>query len=231
VTSTADDALEIALDRAADVPLGVQLAWALRSRIRSGTLSAGDRLPALHRLAAETGVNANTVRAVYQRLEQDGLVATRHGSGTFVTGGGPPAAQGALAQLAGDAARAAREAGVDPRELAAALYMGGEPPPRADREAAARRRLRAQIAALEHALSAARGRKPTRGGAAPSAAPRPRLLSAAELAQQRDELLRRLAEAHAGAEQPGGPPGSEPPPRRRRAPTRKAALRPAPRAT
>ncbi|MBS1868773.1 MAG: hypothetical protein JSS99_03835, partial [Actinobacteria bacterium] len=73
---------------------------------------------------------------------------------------------------------------------------------RADGEAAARRRLRAQIAALEHALSAL-GARPA---AAPEPAagersqrtPRPRLPSAAELAAQRDELLRRLAEAHVG---------------------------------
>lgn len=119
-----DASLDIRLDRDADVPLGVQLTWALRARIESGALAAGERAPGLQRLAAEVGVNVNTVRAVYQRLEQEGLVTTRHGSGTFVTG-----ARGdrrALAQLAAEAARAAREAGLDPRELAAALYAGPE---------------------------------------------------------------------------------------------------------
>jgi DNA-binding transcriptional regulator YhcF (GntR family) len=207
----ARDALAIALDRDADVPLGVQLAWALRARILAGTLGPGDRLPPLHRLAGETGVNANTVRAVYQRLEHDGLVTTRHGSGTFVTGGGELAERGALTRLAAEAARAAHEAGVDPRELAAALYMGGDSPAGApvDAEASARRRLRAQIAALEQALSertAARTRSAAITQAGPGRAPQPRLLSAAELTQQRDELLRRLAEAHAdddGDERPG----------------------------
>ena len=202
VNPAASDALEIALDRDADVPLGVQLAWALRARILAGTLATGDRLPPLHRLAAETGVNANTVRTVYQRLEQDGLVTTRHGSGTFVTGSGERSGSHALAQLAADTARAARDAGVDPRELAAALYMGGEAPAAApaDDEAAARRRLRAQIAALEHALSASTARHASAAADAADDGPpptaRPRLLSAAELAEQRDELLRRLAEAH-----------------------------------
>lgn len=232
VTSAGSDALQIALDRDADVPLGVQLAWALRARILAGTLGPGARLPALHRLAAETGVNANTVRAVYQRLEQDGLVATRHGSGTFVTGGGEIAERGELSRLAADAARAAQEAGVDPRELAAALYMGGEPAAPVDPESAARRRLRAQISALELALSdltAHRAPRSTTASATPSPTPRPRLLSATELTEERDELLRRLAEAHAaddGGERPD-PPASK----RRRAPTHKPALRPAPRAT
>jgi DNA-binding transcriptional regulator YhcF (GntR family) len=202
VSPAASDALEIALDRDADVPLGVQLAWALRARILAGTLAPGDRLPALHRLAAETDVNANTVRAVYQRLEHDGLVTTRHGSGTFVTGRGEGAERDALAQLAADTTRAARDAGVDPRELAAAVYMGGEisPDPAADDEAATRRRLRTQIAALEHALSDLTARHASRASNTaddrPAPPPRPRLLSATELAEQRDELLRRLAEAH-----------------------------------
>lgn len=202
VSPATGDALQISLDRDADVPVGVQLAWALRARILAGTLAPGDRLPALHRLAAETGVNANTVRAVYQRLEHDGLVTTRHGSGTFVTGSGEQAEHGALARLTADTARAARTAGVDPRELAAALYMGGGAPAaaRAGGEAAARRRLRGQIAALEHALSNLTSRHAPRAAAAsddaPAPTPRPRLLGAAELAEQRDELLRRLAEAH-----------------------------------
>lgn len=202
VSPAAGDALNISLDRDADVPVGVQLAWALRARILAGTLAPGDRLPALHRLAAETGVNANTVRAVYQRLEHDGLVSTRHGSGTFVTGAGEGAERDALARLAADTARAARSAGVDRRELAAALYMGGGTPIAAPAggEAAVRRRLRAQIAALEHALSNLSARHAARAADAladgPPPRPRPRLLSAAELAEQRDELLRRLADAH-----------------------------------
>jgi DNA-binding transcriptional regulator YhcF (GntR family) len=204
VSPAASDALDIVLDRDADVPVGTQLAWALRARILAGTLAPGDRLPALHRLAADTGVNSNTVRAVYQRLEHDGLVATRHGSGTFVTSGGEPTGRDALARVAADAARAAREAGVDPRELAATLYVGGEAPTRrargSDGEAASRRRLRAQIAALEHALSELTARQASRtdpiADERPPRTPRPRLLGAAELAEQRDELLRRLAEAH-----------------------------------
>lgn len=200
----AGDALEIALDRGADVPVGVQLAWALRARILAGALGPGDRLPALHRLAAESGVNPNTVRAVYRRLEHDGLVTTRHGSGTFVSNAEAGRGQHALARLAADAARAAHDAGVDPRELAAALYVGGEAPapertPRSDDEAAARRRLRAQIAALEHALGQLTAHRAAGADGAADATPptpRPRLLSAAELAEQRDELLRRLAEAH-----------------------------------
>src|SRR5439155_10638081 len=110
----------IRIDREGDVPVGVQLAWALRGAIESGVLRPGDRLPPLRELAVEVGVNANTLRAAYARLEADGLIETRHGSGTYVTG---PHARRDLSALVGAASRAARDAGVDPRELAAALYV------------------------------------------------------------------------------------------------------------
>lgn len=221
--------LDIALDRDGEIPLGVQLAWALRTRIESGALAPGARLPGLQRLAEVVGVNANTVRAVYRRLEQDGLVATRHGSGTFVTGASGE--RRALAQLAAEAARAARAAGVDPREVATALYAGAEAQPGTDAAAAAeRRRLRAQIAALEQALSELTARHAASAEAAQpapraSAASGPRLPGDAELARQRDELLQRLAAAQAAREQPGERP-PDPPAARRRARAAAPRLRP-----
>src|SRR4051794_41486345 len=109
----------IRIDREGDVPVGVQLAWALRGAIASGVLRAGDRLPPLRELADEVGVNANTLRAAYARLESDGLVETRHGSGTYVAA----TAGRDLSPLVAAAARAARDAGADPRDLAAALYV------------------------------------------------------------------------------------------------------------
>jgi DNA-binding transcriptional regulator YhcF (GntR family) len=197
------DALDLALDRDADVPIGVQLAWALRARILAGELGAGARLPPLHRLAEALGVNPNTVRSVYQRLEQDGLVATRHGSGTYVRAA--PVARGALAQLAASAARTARDAGVDPRDLAAALYVGAREPGQPDAAAAERRRLRAQIAALEQALSDLLVRRPDLAPSPADAAPPPaaRLLDAAELEAQRDALVRLLAEVQRASEDAG----------------------------
>jgi len=231
--------MEIALDRDGDVPLGVQLAWALRARIESGALGAGERLPGLQRLAESVGVNANTVRAVYQRLEQEGLVATRHGSGTFVTGAG--GGRRALAQLAADAAHAARVAGVDPREVAAALYVGADAAgvaaaaPQTDASAdtpATRRRLRAQIAALEQALAELTARQAgataSPAAANPSRATGPRLPSASELERTRDELLQRLAAAQQSRERPDEDPSAGPAGARHRAEATARRLRPVP---
>ena len=43
-------------------------------------------------MATLAGVNVNTVRTVYGRLEQQGLLSSEHGRGTFVRGGTPAAA-------------------------------------------------------------------------------------------------------------------------------------------
>jgi DNA-binding transcriptional regulator YhcF (GntR family) len=183
------------VDRHAEIPVGTQLVWALRARIADGRLAPGERLPGVRELADRFAINANTARAIYQRLEREGLVESRQGTGTFV--GDAANERLGLGDLTADAARRARELGVDPRELAAALYVAPEPPPSAAGDPERRRQLRRQIAALEQALTEIESSNP--GLLAPPASgPRlagPRLLDVAELEQVRGRLMRRLAEA------------------------------------
>jgi DNA-binding transcriptional MerR regulator len=133
---------------------------------------------------------------VYQRLEQEGLIDSRQGTGTFVASvAQEPSAVG---QIAADAARQARKTGVDPREVAAALYVTAEPPLDAAAQAGERRReLRAQIAALEQALSEIQARHPSLipTPSKPLRHAGPRLLSVQELERVRTGLVRRLAAA------------------------------------
>jgi DNA-binding GntR family transcriptional regulator len=56
----------------------------LRRKLAENTWSAGDRLPSEPTLAAELGVSRVTIRAALSRLESEGLVNRRHGSGTYV---------------------------------------------------------------------------------------------------------------------------------------------------
>jgi len=195
---TRADLGNVAIDRDADVPIGVQLAWALRFRIGDGDLGPGQRLPGLRQLAQETGVNVNTVRAVYQRLEHEGLIDSQQGSGTFVAAA--PRRASAVGTIAASAAREARETGVDPREVAAALYASPTPTAQADGQAAQRRRsLRSQIGALERTLGEMEAAYP---GVAPALGEIPRdvgptLLSAEQLEQVRTHLVRRLASVQA----------------------------------
>jgi DNA-binding transcriptional regulator YhcF (GntR family) len=187
----------LAIDRKADVPIGVQLTWALRSRIAEGRFAAGQRLPGLRELAEATGVNVNTVRAVYQRLEQDGLIDRQQGSGTFVAAA--PQRAAAVGTITANAAHEARETGVDPREVAAALYVGDAAEPTEvagaeQSELARRRSLRGQIAAFERAIAELESDHP---GIAPAAARGrrgigPALLTVEELTHVRASLIRRL---------------------------------------
>lgn len=227
-------ALDIAVDRDAEIPIGVQLAWALRTRIRDGIFKPNDRLPGLREVAEATGVNVNTIRSVYQRLEQEGLIDSQQGSGTFVAS--TPRRASAVSTIAADAAREARETGVDPREVAAALYVSpGFTPPPADEAAERRRLLRGQIAALERTLVELEAKHP---GVAPPAAHAhkdtgPALLDAAALEQVRATLLRRLATVQAaidglGTQEARDEPEREPAPVSKRAPRARSALRPAP---
>jgi DNA-binding transcriptional regulator YhcF (GntR family) len=201
--------LGIVLDRDAEVPLGVQLAWALRARIHDGRLAPQERLPALRDLAEGLGVNTNTIRAVYQRLEHEGLLSSLQGSGTFVTAA--PRTGSAVSAIAAAAAHEARQTGVDPREVAAALYVApdGSDSTQEDDEQAARRRLRTQIAVLEQALAELEVRNPRLAriarahGRRPAAGPR--LLDTDELEQVRTELLRRIAAIQTAIDDPQAP--------------------------
>src|SRR5215210_2733980 len=104
--------LNIALDRGSDMPLGTQLAWQLRALIASGRLAEGERLPGVREMATLAEVNVNTVRTVYGRLSDEGLIVSEHGRGTFV--GERSRARDELARLAHEAAGTARAAGIDP---------------------------------------------------------------------------------------------------------------------
>ena len=77
-----------------DVPLYRQLYEQIASRIHSGELPRGRRLPATRELAGLLGLNRATVSAAYELLETDGLIAGQVGRGSFVRGDGPAAGPG-----------------------------------------------------------------------------------------------------------------------------------------
>lgn len=71
-------------DTGARLPKYHRIADALRNQIRTGTLKAGDRLPAETAIASEHGTSVPTVRQAMSVLRAEGLVQSRHGIGTFV---------------------------------------------------------------------------------------------------------------------------------------------------
>ena len=120
------DQTPFSADPGDELPVGVQLAWRLRALIAAGRLAAGDRMPSVRTLAGWAGVNVNTVRGVYARLEDEGLIVTRHGRGSFVAddAGGSPEVE----RIAAEAIEAAAEAGVDPRDVAIATLVSAALP-------------------------------------------------------------------------------------------------------
>lgn len=84
---------QLQVDRDSGVPIGTQLAWKLEQLIAAGSLGPEAQLPSVRGLAGAVGVNVNTVRSVYARLEERGLLSSEHGRGTFVR----PQDQGAAA--------------------------------------------------------------------------------------------------------------------------------------
>jgi GntR family transcriptional regulator/MocR family aminotransferase len=72
------------LDRQLQEPLGLQLQSELRTAIRSGRLSAGERLPSSRTLARELGISRGLALECYEQLQAEGYLVTRLGSATRV---------------------------------------------------------------------------------------------------------------------------------------------------
>jgi GntR family transcriptional regulator len=65
-------------------PLYQQLVDEIKTLIARGELAAGTLLPPVRQVASDLGVNLNTVAFAYRRLQQEGLIRVRHGSGAVV---------------------------------------------------------------------------------------------------------------------------------------------------
>jgi GntR family transcriptional regulator len=65
-------------------PVYVRVADWVESRIESGELKSGARLPAERELASDLGVAYDTVRRAAALLRERGLIVTVHGRGTYV---------------------------------------------------------------------------------------------------------------------------------------------------
>lgn len=192
------EANPFAIDPADEVPVGLQLGWRLRALIRTGELGAGERLPSFRQLAEWAGVNVGTVRAVYETLEADGLVVTRHGQGTFVAEGVEAAPQ--LEEIASDALRRAEEAGLGPRELAIVAMACAGLPAEESEVLEVRQELRRQIARLEAELASYTRHLKVDLPTAPKRAVA-HVAGVEELEQTRDTLIAQLAEAQRESEQ------------------------------
>ena len=68
-----------------DTPIYAQLITQIQQRIVSGALQPGERLPSVRDLAAEAGVNPNTMQRAMMEMEREELVHSQRTAGRFVT--------------------------------------------------------------------------------------------------------------------------------------------------
>jgi DNA-binding transcriptional regulator YhcF (GntR family) len=101
----------IGIDPASPVPLGDQVAAAVRRNIATGAVGPGDRLPAARDLAASLDVNVHTVLRGYQQLRDEGLIELRRGRGAVVSAAAT-ADRAELAEAADRLAAVARRLGL-----------------------------------------------------------------------------------------------------------------------
>ena len=67
------------------MPIYTQLVYKIELAIVSGEFVRGQRLSAVRDMAAEAGVNPNTMQRAFQERERQGLVYTQRSSGRYVT--------------------------------------------------------------------------------------------------------------------------------------------------
>jgi GntR family transcriptional regulator len=70
----------IQLDEGSPAPKYQQIADQVRALVAARRLLPGAALPSVRQLAADLGINVNTVLAAYRALEADGVVLLRRGS-------------------------------------------------------------------------------------------------------------------------------------------------------
>lgn len=68
-----------------NLPIYIQIMNLIKTKMVSGEICGGDKLPSVREFSKELKVNPNTIQRTYQELEREDLVFTQRGMGTFVT--------------------------------------------------------------------------------------------------------------------------------------------------
>jgi GntR family transcriptional regulator len=73
------------IDSRSERPVYMQIIDHIKREIALGRLHPGDQLPTIRQLAQQLVINPNTIAKAYRYLEQEGLLSTRPGGGSFVS--------------------------------------------------------------------------------------------------------------------------------------------------
>lgn len=61
-----------------------QIIAQIKAEVIEGRMTAGDALPSVRTLSRELKISALTVKKAYDNLEEEGLIVTVHGKGSFI---------------------------------------------------------------------------------------------------------------------------------------------------
>ncbi|NLW52133.1 MAG: GntR family transcriptional regulator [Tissierellia bacterium] len=67
-----------------NTPIYLQIVRAIKEKIALGELASGDKFPSVRDIASEFRVNPNTVSRSTQILEQEGIIYSKRGIGSFI---------------------------------------------------------------------------------------------------------------------------------------------------
>lgn len=76
--------MTILISHASKTPVYQQVAGQIRQAMLKGELSEGEMLPSVRSLSSDLSVSVITIKKAYDLLEEQGLVVTQAGRGTFV---------------------------------------------------------------------------------------------------------------------------------------------------
>ena len=65
-------------------PIYEQIIAQIKAEVIEGRMTAGDALPSVRTLSRELKISALTVKKAYANLEEEGLIVTVHGKGSFI---------------------------------------------------------------------------------------------------------------------------------------------------
>lgn len=78
--------MEFRVDRKSGIPIYVQLKEQIKDMIERGILEQGDKMLTERELAEKVGISRNRVTVAYKELEEEGVLISQQGKGTFVAG-------------------------------------------------------------------------------------------------------------------------------------------------
>ena len=76
--------LNLIINHTSMEPIYEQIVAQIKAEVIEGRMTAGDALPSVRALSRELKISALTVKKAYDNLEEEGLVVTVHGKGSFI---------------------------------------------------------------------------------------------------------------------------------------------------